>query len=171
MKCPVCSSSGIPDDENQCPECLSDLEAFYLSGKIEKSNKSIKVVAIVSSLLFLIILIFWIFTFLTEKGDSKSTEVAMESNEVAELKLNLDKVIVDNDALKKENAELKERLKTLAVEKPKRKKEYKVLDGETLYSISRKVYGNGYKYIDLAKDNNIQEPDKLVAGQILIIYY
>ncbi len=79
--------------------------------------------------------------------------------------------MANNNSLKKENGELKERLKTLAVEKANRKKEYKVLYGETLYGISRKVYGNGYKYVDLAKDNDIEKPDKLAAGQTLIIYY
>ena len=171
MKCPVCSSSGIPDDVNQCPQCLSDLEAFQLTGQIQKTNKSSFVTAVVSSLLFLIILFAWIFSFFYENEDIKSAEVITESNEVLEMKADYEKAMADNNSLKKMNGDLKERLKTLAVEKAERKKEYKVLNGETLYGISRKVYGNGYKYVDLAKDNNIQEPDKLVAGQTLIIYY
>jgi len=171
MKCPVCSSSGIPDEVNQCPQCLSDLEAFQLTGKIEKTNKSSYVIAIVTSLLFLIILVVWIVSFFYENKNLKDTEVTTTSTEAVQMKADYDKAIANNNSLKKENEELKERLKTLAVEKAKRKKEYKVQEGETLYSISRKVYGNGYKYVDLAKDNNIQEPSKLIAGQTLIIYY
>jgi cell division protein FtsB len=171
MKCPVCSSSGIPDDHSQCPQCLSDLEAFQLTGQIQKTSKSSFVMAIVSSLLFIIILLAWIFSFFYQNEDVKSADVKTESNEAIQMKGDYDKAIADNNSLKKENGELKERLKTLAVEKVKRKKEYKVLDGETLYGISRKVYGNGYKYVDLAKENNIQEPDKLKVGQTLVIYY
>ena len=171
MKCPVCSSSGIPDDVNQCPKCLSDLEAFQLTGQIQKSNKRRSNIAIIASVLFLIVLLAWLFSSFFVSEDIKSTGVITESNETLKMRTDYDKAITDNNLLKKENEELKERLKTIAVEKANRIKEYKVSSGETLYSISRKVYGNGYKYVDLVKNNNIQEPNKLIAGQTLIIYY
>ncbi|MBC8489845.1 MAG: LysM peptidoglycan-binding domain-containing protein [Bacteroidetes bacterium] len=52
-----------------------------------------------------------------------------------------------------------------------KEKIYIVNEGETLFSIAKKIYGNGFKYVDLAKDNNIQDPDIIVVGQKLTIYY
>ncbi len=80
MKCPVCSASEIPDDASKCPQCLSDLEAFQVTGQIQRTNKSSFVIAIVSSLLFLIILLAWIFSFFYENEDMKSAEVKSESS-------------------------------------------------------------------------------------------
>lgn len=171
MKCPVCLSAGIPDDANQCPQCLSELEAFHLTGRIKKANNTRKVVAIIASSLFLIVLFAWVFTFFFVRSDQESSEPPEASNETIQLKADNEKLLANYNSLKKENEELKERLKTLAIEKANRKKDYKVLYGETLYGISRKVYGNGFKYVDLAKDNNIKDPAVLQAGQTLVIYY
>jgi cell division protein FtsB len=171
MKCPVCSASGIPDDALQCPQCLSDLEAFHLTNEIEKSNRRKSVGVILASVLFLVILFIWIFTFFIDSGDVKDPEKTIDSNEMITLKAENDKLTADFNALKSENSQLKERLKALAVEKASRQKDYKILYGETLYSISRKVYGNGFKYVDLAKDNKIEDPNQIKAGETLVIYY
>jgi len=171
MKCPVCSASGIPDDAYQCPQCLSDLEAIHLTNEIEKSNRRKSVGVILASALFLVILFVWIFTFFIDKGEVKDPVKTVDSGEVSKLKAENDQLAADFNALKSENAQLKERLKILADEKASRKKDYKILYGETLYSISRKVYGNGFKYVDLAKDNKIEDPNKISAGETLVIYY
>lgn len=171
MKCPVCSVPEIPDDANQCPQCLSDLQAFHTVDNLEKSNKSRLLLAIISSTLFVVVLLVWVFTFINKPEDPKKNEVVVDSNEVEQNKVDNENLAASINSLKSENAQLKERLKALAIKNTRREKEYMVLNGETLYGISRKVYGNGYKYIDLAKDNNIQEPDKLMAGQKLVIYY
>ena len=40
-----------------------------------------------------------------------------------------------------------------------------VQQGEDLWKISEKYYGTGYNWLDIAKENNIANPDQLVAGQ------
>ena len=46
-------------------------------------------------------------------------------------------------------------------------KTYKVQKGDTLWNIAKKQLGNGSKYTDLAKLNNISNPNKLSVGQVL----
>lgn len=44
-----------------------------------------------------------------------------------------------------------------------------VADGENLWSISEKYYTSGYNWIDVAKENNLANPDVIFAGQVLRI--
>ena len=46
---------------------------------------------------------------------------------------------------------------------------YKVKKGDTLWSIASKYLGNGNKYLQIAKDNNIKNPNKINVGQIIKI--
>lgn len=41
---------------------------------------------------------------------------------------------------------------------------YKVVTGDTLWDISVKAYGNGYRWVDIAKSNNIVNPDLIYPG-------
>lgn len=49
------------------------------------------------------------------------------------------------------------------------KKYYTVVKGDTLWGIAKKFYGNGAKYKDIAKANNISNPDIIRVGQVLLI--
>ena len=44
---------------------------------------------------------------------------------------------------------------------------YKVKNGDNLWDISVKFYGNGYKWVDIAKKNNLVNADLLIIGQEL----
>lgn len=44
---------------------------------------------------------------------------------------------------------------------------YTVKEGDTLFAISEKYYGDGYKYIDVAQANNLTNPDQIETGQVL----
>jgi len=46
---------------------------------------------------------------------------------------------------------------------------YTVQRGDTLWSIARKVYGNGQKWQQLASANAISDPTKLRVGQTLVV--
>lgn len=46
---------------------------------------------------------------------------------------------------------------------------YKVAKGDTLWSISEKVYGSGYNWVDIRDANNIQNPNDLEEGTELTI--
>lgn len=47
---------------------------------------------------------------------------------------------------------------------------YKIVHGDDLWSIAQKAYGNGYKWVDIAKANKLAEnPDLIHAGNTLKI--
>ncbi|MEO8664781.1 MAG: LysM peptidoglycan-binding domain-containing protein [Ignavibacteria bacterium] len=48
-------------------------------------------------------------------------------------------------------------------------KKYVVKSGDTLSKISKEFYGDANKYMDIAKANNISNPDKINVGQELNI--
>lgn len=46
---------------------------------------------------------------------------------------------------------------------------YTVQPGDNLSKISQRFYGDANKYMSIAKANNLKDPDKIKAGQELII--
>jgi nucleoid-associated protein YgaU len=46
---------------------------------------------------------------------------------------------------------------------------YTVSAGESLWSIAEKSLGSGYNWLDIAKENNLSDPNHLEAGQVLVI--
>ena len=46
---------------------------------------------------------------------------------------------------------------------------YTVVRGDTLWGIAKKFYGDGSRYPEIAKANNISNPDLIYAGQKLLI--
>lgn len=44
---------------------------------------------------------------------------------------------------------------------------YTVQKGDSLWSVSVKIYGTGYRWADIAKLNNLAEPDKIFSGNVL----
>lgn len=44
---------------------------------------------------------------------------------------------------------------------------YEVIKGDDLWDIAVRAYGDGYKWIDIAKTNNLANPDIIEAGQVL----
>lgn len=48
-------------------------------------------------------------------------------------------------------------------------KQYTVVRGDTLWNICVKHYNNGYKWIEVAKANNLKNPHLIHAGNVLIL--
>ncbi|MBI2019014.1 LysM peptidoglycan-binding domain-containing protein [Candidatus Daviesbacteria bacterium] len=44
---------------------------------------------------------------------------------------------------------------------------YTVKQDDTLFTISEKYYGDGYKYVEVAQANNLTNPDQIETGQVL----
>ncbi len=51
----------------------------------------------------------------------------------------------------------------------KNEKNYTVKDGESLWDVAVNSYGDGYRWADIAKANNLDDPDSLSAGMKLIV--
>jgi putative chitinase len=46
---------------------------------------------------------------------------------------------------------------------------YKVEKGDHLWQISQKFFGSGYNWVDIARENHLKNPNKLLVGQELAI--
>jgi nucleoid-associated protein YgaU len=49
------------------------------------------------------------------------------------------------------------------------KKPYTVLAGDDLWSIAVKMYGDGYRWSDIAQANSLDNPDVIYTGNVLIL--
>ena len=167
MECPVCKKSGLPEEIRNCPECNSDLSSLQTLSQVEKTSKSRFILFLIFLILFFVVLAAWLITGL-QKNDAElvaTTEIKTEQSESGDETDNLKKEI---DLLKSENVSLSNQIAELS---KKKEKIYTVQEGETLFFIARKIYGNGYKYEDIAKTNNISDPNVLLVGQKLKILY
>jgi nucleoid-associated protein YgaU len=167
MECPVCKSPDLTRDNLRCPKCGSDLEALHLAGAIKKDNRNMKSFGIIVSVLLLIVLLGWVFSAFNRPHDDRTVPLA----EFEQINEDLTQEKVRSEALSSENENLRQQLAAFQQEKEERKREYIVQDGESLFLIARKVYGNGYRFTDIAKTNQIDNPDHINAGQKLVIYY
>lgn len=56
-----------------------------------------------------------------------------------------------------------------AVEIKHEEKTYTVVRGDYLWKIAIAQYGNGYKWLDIAKANKLDNPDLIHAGNVLVL--
>lgn len=171
MDCPVCKSSGISEDARNCPQCNSDLEGLNLLKRIEKSNKNRFNFGIVMFVLLVVTIAVWLITLTLARNSDRDIDNIAEVEKFSDLKSELERSKNEILKLKSEKKELSNQLSEVITEKENRVETYIVKEGETLFTIARRVYGNGYKYVDLAKDNNIDAANSIVAGQELKIHY
>ncbi|MEZ5197617.1 MAG: LysM peptidoglycan-binding domain-containing protein [Bacteroidales bacterium] len=171
MECPVCKTTGLPEETRNCPQCNAYLEALHLLKNIEKSNKKRFNFGIVMLALLVLVITAWIITLSLSRNSGKAIENIAEVEKFSNLKTELETTKNEVLKLKTENKQLTEQMAQIETVKSGRVETYIVKEGETLFSIARRVYGNGYKYVDLAKENSINAADSIVVGQELKIHY
>jgi len=167
MECQVCKHKGISETTEFCPECRSDLRSLIMLEKIGKINRNRFYAASVLAGLLIITLVVWVVAS-TTGSRSENGQPFTDNNELMMLKETESRLRSQNELLLSENREMKAELELL---KAKKEAEYFVKEGETLFMIARKVFGNGFMYTEIAASNNISDANNIVAGQKLIIYY
>ena len=169
MICPVCKASSLPVELQKCPQCESDLGAFALTRHIDKKSKSRLNLIIILSALVLVVVVLWLLTGRAGPGIDNSALEELQAEKEA-LQSEMEAVKSMNVRLFNENSKLKEAASKKPVKPEKKTREYTVQSGESLYGIARKVYGDGDRYVDLMRDNNITDPAAIKVGQKLIIH-
>jgi len=165
MDCPVCKKTAIPDESRFCPSCQADLEVYPIIGQIEKKHRARFWISLVLGLLAIIFLAGWIITSVSGNGKNKLESLRRE------LSLKIDSLNMANVNLKAKNDEMSAKLAELPGTKSRQQSTYTVKEGESLFIIARKIYGNGFKYDQIVADNKLADPDKIAAGQKLVIYH
>lgn len=163
IKCPVCGKVGIPnyhDEDIVCPCCGSDLSIFRVIDKLPTSTgpkhtvwKPIAIAAISVTMAlgaFLII-------------KPSATGVKSESN----------------DGLQSEIAYLRDSISRLNIQLQKAAKsdadangggfKYVVRKGDSFWSISKRFYGTGTRFEEVATANGLDRDSKLNIGDTITI--
>lgn len=178
MNCPICDKAGLSEDAQTCTQCDSDLTVFLLLNQMEISanilrnsqkkateqlqkSLTIKRSIIAVSLLVGLLLTSYGFWFYSEK----TTEYRQMMSLVQTEKDSLQKVVFENQALIHHINTQKQKL-----EKQKTNIKYVVRKWDNLIKISRFFYGNDNQYLEIMKDNNLQEGNfTLFVGDTLTI--
>ena len=163
IKCPVCEKVGIPNYHEKdivCPCCGSDLGIFRVIDNIPQTRKntrtvwmSIATVAILATVVLVGILSFQSPS--TPKVPSAQLAVLEDSIKRLNNKINnLDNQI---DQLAKTENNQSEGFK------------YVIKKGDSFWSISKRVYGTGTRYEEIATANGMDSHGHLIEGDTIII--
>ena len=172
MNCPICKHPDLTVAIPSCPTCGSDIEIFSIINKLDLQIKKLKQTRMALLITFCLGVLLLAFAYTRHKG---KTEIILNQ----QTKINY---LKQKDSVHQANInELKKQLEEKEIQKQTQttvtvaKKEISpdarriVKKGETLWVIAKKELGNGFKYDKIAKDNNLQNPDKLIIGTELKI--
>lgn len=164
--CPVCNKTGIPDFRNEnvvCPCCGTDLSVYKSINAAQKAiirpggkNKKARILAAISSVVAVASLITCAYLY-----DTKPP-VNEKDNDI---------LIAQIDSLKHENKSLSDSIVVLNKKSPSRRT-YTVVKGDCPWRISEKVFGDGRRYNELLRLNNMSTANdfnKVKVGETLYI--
>lgn len=164
--CPVCNKTGIPDFKNEnvvCPCCGTDLSVYKTINAAQKAtihregkNKKARILAALSLVVAVASLITCAYLYYT-KPPVKETDN--------------DNLIAQIATLKQENKSLSDSIAVLNKKTPARRT-YTVVKGDCPWRISEKVFGDGRRYDELLRLNNMSTANdfnKVKVGETLYI--
>lgn len=165
--CPVCSKTGIPDFRNEnvvCPCCGTDLSIYRKISIAQKSlqtsgnNKKSRLLATITSIIAIASLIacFYMYHNNTPKSEVDNKDLFAQINELKQENKSLSDSIV---VLNKKGQSIERRT-------------YTVVKGDCPWSISEKVFGDGRRYDELLRLNNMSTSNdfnKVKVGETLYI--
>ncbi|MBN3034041.1 MAG: LysM peptidoglycan-binding domain-containing protein [Bacteroidales bacterium] len=164
MECPVCKKPVPEGMSGSCKHCGADLEALHMITRLQRTDKTKTMLMWMGFLLCALFLVLWLVLILRD-GDAVIDDQTARQSDPAIMQQEIEQLQTMNNHLRKQADSL-----ASLIPKP-RKKEYVVSEGETLFLIARRIYGNGLRYVDIVRDNRIGDPDHIRAGTKLTIYY
>ena len=170
MECPVCHHKNVPTGARECPNCHSDLESFRLIQDLEKGYRIRRNVNYILGIITVVLLILWIGSifYLNNKYSGIQEEAATLKVQVETLVAEKQDLIKENERLQQQNIQLELTLK----QRPSKPEviRHVVKPGETLFLIAEKYFDDGHQYKKIVCDNQLDDPDFIVVGQVLYIY-
>ncbi|HIF14860.1 MAG TPA: LysM peptidoglycan-binding domain-containing protein [Bacteroidetes bacterium] len=179
-KCPVCQHEHPDEDLLNCPECDSDLSAFAQLKQIS-NNKSllIKLNWLLLSVLVLIIagsgggLYYQNYNNKT-KSQKRATTLEKNNTEVKQMKQKVKRGQNKIKELEMALSTLKQELENISSDTTEFSNTegyslHIVEEGETLWSIAERYYGNTVAVKKLLKQNKLAHPKFIKVGEPLVI--
>jgi len=170
MECPVCHHKNVPTGTRECPNCHSDLESFRLIQDLEKGYRTRRTVNYVLGIIAVVLLILWIGSifYLNNRYSGIEQEAETLKAQVETLVAEKQELIQENERIQQQAIQLELTLK----QRPAKPDVIKhvVQPDETLFLIAEKYYKDGYQYKKIVCDNQLDDPDFIVEGQVLYIY-
>jgi LysM repeat protein len=180
MKCPVCKTENLDPKISECPNCKSQLDAFYQIKSIDKKLKNQKNYIIALAVIIVLIVIGWALSGQMQEDVKDVVKIEKEDN------MTIKSLTSENESLKVDLKALEDKIKELKLNKkvvveelavtenPENENDlaehiYIVKEGETLFRIAKKELGDGFLYKKIAKDNKIANPNNLLVGTKLKI--
>jgi nucleoid-associated protein YgaU len=166
--CPICGKHDIPDFLSQdvvCPCCGSDLSIYRLVGQIKadskskpkaktKSNKP-TIYAFASAIVILLLV-----------SGLLITRVSGYAAKLSASEAKYEALVIENEALKGQISQSEDNIES---NKELSGFKYIVREGDSFWSISKKLYGTGTRYKEIADANNLTITAVLNIGDELII--
>ncbi len=161
IKCPVCGKAGINNYHNEdiiCPCCGSDLSIFRVIDNVS-DNDSRKGLTwkIVSSVLFVFAFVLAVICF------NYSTSINLDKEQLAQVNDSLVEMKSQVSLLKKDLLKMQSAPIQVSYHR------HIVLQGDNLWKISRRYYGKGTRYKEIAEWNNISVNACIAPGDTILI--
>jgi nucleoid-associated protein YgaU len=169
MNCPLCDYKGLADDALNCPSCNADLSVYRSLDDVERAMGKQKKRTLLFVILFFIALLgcFAIYIILNSGEKAEEPDISETTGvEFQNMQADNDKL---NAEVKKLEAELSSTKAELATAKENQLTTHVIAEGESLFTIAEKYFGDGEKYLKIADDNCLDDPDLIVVGTELII--
>lgn len=169
MNCPLCDYKGLADDAQNCPSCNADLSAYRSLDDVERAMQKQKKLTLLFIILFFVALIACAaIYFLVPTGGDAATKEMTEQTQVEDPALKAENEKLSTD-LKQLEAEVNSLKAELATAKENQLTTHVIAEGESLFTIAEQYYDDGDKFLKIAADNCIEDPNLIVAGTELII--
>ncbi|MGC8865938.1 MAG: LysM peptidoglycan-binding domain-containing protein [Bacteroidales bacterium] len=158
MKCPVCGHELLEPLPRVCPHCGADL-----SLKVNVRNLCREVKRNYRLLLALVVVLFVVaLILLLVRRPSPALQLAQQSDSLPFYK---QQVVLLRDSL----SIYRSKIASLATKPLHSEQEYIIQAGDNLWLIAEKLLGDGHKYPQIARDNQITDPSVIKVGQKIIV--
>lgn len=158
MKCPICSHELSEPLPRVCPNCGVDLSLNVnvrnLCREVRRNYRLMLALVVVMLAITLVILLV--------RRPAPAGQVAQPSDS---LQFYRQQVALLNDSL----AYYRHKVATFVATPVSAGEEYVIQPGDNLWLIAERLLGDGFKYIQIARDNQITDPSAIKAGQKIIV--
>lgn len=159
--CPVCGKTGIEDYHNKdiiCPCCGSDLSIFKtiesLPEELPKGNSAWKAITAVACVMVICLAVLC-YSYRNTVQQNKS-QMEKDSQTIVECKDRLLRLETQLKAIQNNPAD-------------RYSFKYCVQNGDNLWKISRRFYGTGTRYKDIAEWNKLSINEGIIPGDSIIL--